>query len=503
MTAFFFWQTVMVHKLMWGNAYCYLERDQLDRVISILPLLPDRTRPIRKQGVLHYETEVDGKLYLLEAKEVLHFRGLSLDAINGCGLLKYAKESAGRSLAAGNFASRFFKQGARAGGLLYVPAGMTPEATTRAAEDFNKQYTKADNNFKVFAMRDGVKFERLTIAPNEGQLNETRESEVRDFARFINIPPSKLGLSDSVSYNSKSEDNQSYLDSSLNPHLIGICQELKFKLLTEEQRRAGYYFEHNTKALTQMDNLKQMQVFNIGARIGVYSPNEIRAWQNLPKRTDGKGDEYIIANNVVTYDEKGEAKIGVDGTETEKTDPKPAEETPKDTERAADAPVGLNGAQITAAVTVIDNLKNGNIGPTTATELLLALAIPAESVAKMVSETEKLPKDEPTQEPAPAVKVDDSDEGRAMRRRRAIFSFAHQARHKATKAHAFRQWLEGGLVSLRQESLKMGLSEDEFQKLQDQLSDLHRTTAPADLLNSVDQNVSAWENDALKSEVQK
>jgi len=313
MSAFVFWQFVVSQLKIWGNAYIFIERDTAGRPLSLLPLLSDRTAPKRIKGTLYFATEVNGKIEYADAADVIHLRGIGLDTVEGMAILDAARETAGRSLAAGNFASKFFKNGARAGGVLTLPEGMSKQAGDRLDADFQKKISDPKYALKMLVLRDGVKFQQLTIPPNEGQMTETREYEVKDAARFYGIPCSRLGVTGSVSYNSKAADDAAYLDSALMPDLFQIAQECRRKLLTAKEKADGYYFEYNSRAAIFMDPMTQMQIGALGARIGVFSPNEIRSWWNLNARADGKGDDYFQQTNLAGYGQQGSAdnqKIG-------------------------------------------------------------------------------------------------------------------------------------------------------------------------------------------------
>ena len=56
-SAFRMWQTALVHKLIWNNAYIYLDRDLAGRPRELINLLPDRTAPERIKGELVFVTE--------------------------------------------------------------------------------------------------------------------------------------------------------------------------------------------------------------------------------------------------------------------------------------------------------------------------------------------------------------------------------------------------------------------------------------------------------------
>ena len=431
--AFFFWRTAFVHKLIWGNAYIYISRDLRGNAQELLLLLPDRTSPKRTGGVLKYITYVDKQFVPVDASNIIHLRGISLDGVEACAPLRYAREVAAMALAARKFGARFFKQGARAGGLLELPAGMKKEAKDKVEEGFRKSYEGDDNWFKTVVLREGAKFHQLTIAPNEGQFNETRENEVREVARFYNLSPSRLGLSDSVSYNSKSEDNQSYLDSTLSPHMEDQAQEVAFKVLTPQEQEDEYYYEHNTKKLLQMNYLQRHQGYALGIRCGIYSPDECRAAENMPKRPDGLGGLYVLQTN-----------LSISGS----------------TGSADNKGIGL------------DDDLNADKNDKVRSDDRLDIAIDNVSFYPVQPSTWSI------------------DE------RRIVWALARQARDKASRATAWDQWIRGNWKSYRDELTALGaenLTNQVIDYLLRELTTAVRSAGPEKLVSTVDAVVRRWE----------
>lgn len=331
---FQFWQTVFLHKLLWNNAYVWIEQAKNGRPRKLWPLLPDRTaperllgsqiyaktgnKPLAKEldGALVYTTEVHGKLFTFFPSEILHFRGLSIDGMEGCDLISHARNAIGLAIAQENFGSRFFKNGARMGGVLEVPATMTKPAMDKVESGFRKSYEDASAWFKTFVARDGVKFHQAAFNPGDSQLVEASEAQARQVARFFKLQPSKLGIKDSSSYNSKSEDNQSFLDDTLSDHLAAVEAQCEDKLLTTaEQESESHFFEYDTSPLLRLDAPKRFGVYQIGLKNRIFTRNEVRRKEGLPP-VEG-GDEF---DNFAT--------TGAVGVKTEPADPKaPADET--------------------------------------------------------------------------------------------------------------------------------------------------------------------------------
>lgn len=301
--AVIFWRVIMAHALLWGNGLAFIDRNGKGEPIGLYNLMPGRVAIERRGGVLYYIVETehpDGTPWArpIPSKDILHIRGLGIDATHGCDLLEHAKNSFALALASEKFASKFFASGVRAGGILELPVGISGPAKKVIEEGFSKMYSGQDNWFKTVILRDGAKFHQTTIAPNEGQMTETREEQVRDVARWFNVAPSRLGLKDSDSYNSKSEDKESYLDTTLDIWLVIITSECWLKMLSQEQQQKdSHYFEHNVASLLRMNAVQRYQVYSIGIDKGIVNPNEVRARENMNPRPGG--DEYMLVNKPI------------------------------------------------------------------------------------------------------------------------------------------------------------------------------------------------------------
>jgi HK97 family phage portal protein len=322
-----FWGRFMAHALLWGNGYAYIERDGAGQVTGLYNLLPDRTNAERINGKLYYVTETgdNGRLQVLLPEEVLHIEGLSVGTLGGMTVFRMARNAIGLGLAQEKFAAKFFRHGGRVGGILELPMGLNKTARDTVEEGFRKSYEGAENPFKTVILRDNAKFHEAQQSPRESQMVEATEAQTRQIAHWFNLMPSKLGLSDSVSYNSKAEDNQAYLDTTLNIWLVRICAACNFRLLSIEDQ-STYFVEHNTSGLLRMDLLAQAQAFQILVAARVMNPNECRAKLNM---LPYEGGEQFVNPNTMTS-----------GAPETEDDPGDSEETPdEEEEQPEDEPV--------------------------------------------------------------------------------------------------------------------------------------------------------------------
>lgn len=286
--AFHGWRTIVLHALIWGNGYAFIDRNGRGDPIGLYTLLPDRVTPERIKGQRFYVTETtrpDGSPWLrpIPARDVFHLRGMSADGVIGLDWAKYARDCVGTALATEQFQAKYFKSGVRTGGILMIPREMSEKAKNKIEEGFSKTYGGPDNWFKTVILRDGAKFEAAQSSLRDAQMVELDEELVRKVCRFLNMAPSRLGLSDSVSYNSKAEDNQGYLDTTLSPWMIAITGECRKKLLSQSNRDGQtHFFGHDTSQLLRMNALARYQIYAIGRQAGILSKNECRTPEGLP-----------------------------------------------------------------------------------------------------------------------------------------------------------------------------------------------------------------------------
>lgn len=326
MCAFELWRRLMVHALLWPAGYLWVSREgrsSRGRMLGLYNLLPDRTVPKRMDdGTLFFVSEIAGVLEPFRADEIIPIKGVSVDNTKGCDLVESARNCWGLALAAEGFGSKFFRAGAQAGGFLEIPATWTEKAKAVLSEGFDKKYTGKDNWFKTVILRDGAKFHASTIDAQKSQMHELREDQVRDTARFFNLPPYKLGLSDSVSYNSQEQSQINYLTGCLNHWFATVRGACNIKLLNTNDRMSGKrYLEHNVSKLLEVDTKTMNEVLNIQRTAEVINANEWRRKIGLNKRKDPGGEDYTNPNT--------KSGFGGGGSPPE---PKPAK-TPKNAAR--------------------------------------------------------------------------------------------------------------------------------------------------------------------------
>lgn len=328
MDAFELWRRFILHALIWQNGYLFVQRQGgVGKPLGLYNLLPDRTAPARDTtGTLFYKTEVNGELVSLKKEEVIHVKGLSIENGIGMDLVHAARNSLGLSLAAEGFGAKFFANGAQAGGIVEVPFGTSQEAADKVHNQIQKKFSSKENWFRVMLLRDGVKFHQTTIDAQKSQLTELRDHQVGDTARFLNLAPHKLGIKDSVSYNSAEQAQIQYITGCLTHWFSAVRGVAQQKLLTEKERRSrSHFIDFNTSKLIERDLKTQVEILQIERQNEIINAAEWRRKLNMSPRTDAAAQLYFnphVKSNETPLDGKSAE------TDPAKPAPKPKQFSP-------------------------------------------------------------------------------------------------------------------------------------------------------------------------------
>jgi HK97 family phage portal protein len=303
LNAFYFWHTLQVQCMLWGNSYAYIYRKESGAPDEIVPLLPDRTFPFRLNHRLLYRTTVGTTVRILRAEDVLHFRGLGINPHLGIELFQAAATSFGLAMAAEIFGARFFNGGATSSGIIFVPPGMDEEDVLSLKAALDQKHTGLTKSHKYMVLEEGTKFEPTSIKPNEAQMLETRELARREIAGWFKIPPSRIGDTKARTFATMEQDDLRYYQNGLRPWGDRREEECWDKLLTEKEKRSGSHaFGTNYRRMMRTDTRSRMAYYQSGLTLGWLNRNEVREEEGLNPIPGKSGNEYYVALNMAPGD---------------------------------------------------------------------------------------------------------------------------------------------------------------------------------------------------------
>lgn len=314
MTSFVFRETLMTHLLLWGNAYAQVIRNGKGEVMGLYPLMPDRMTVNRdEKGRLYYEYMVssddaktlkDGTVRL-SPYDVLHIPGLGFDGLVGYSPIAMAKNAIGLAIAAEEYGSKFYANGATPSGILEYPG--TVKEPDKVRESWNAGFGGSSNAHKIAVLEEGMKYTPISISPNEAQFLETRKFQINEIARIFRVPPHMVGDLEKSSFSNIEQQSLEFVKYTLEPWLVRWEQAMQRSLIPQDDK-SKYFIKFNVDGLLRGDYQSRMQGYATARQNGWMSANDIRELENLDRipAEDG-GDLYLINGNMMPLSMSGAA----------------------------------------------------------------------------------------------------------------------------------------------------------------------------------------------------
>lgn len=327
MTSFVFRETLMTHLLLWGNAYAQIIRNGKGEIIALYPLMPDRMTVNRdEKGKLYYEylTSTDDvpinkeTTVRLSETDVLHIPGLGFDGLVGYSPIAMAKNAIGLAIAAEEYGSKFYANGAAPSGVLEHPG--TLKDPTKVRESWTETFGGSQNSHKVAVLEEGMKYTPISISPNEAQFLETRKFQINEIARIFRVPPHMVGDLEKSSFSNIEQQSLEFVKYTLDPWVIRWEQSLQKALLLPGEKNK-YFIKLNVDGLLRGDYQSRMNGYATGRQNGWFSANDIREMENMNPISDEEGGNLYLINGAMT--KLADAGMFAGDGQTEKTGQEP------------------------------------------------------------------------------------------------------------------------------------------------------------------------------------
>ena len=316
MTSFIFREILMRHLLLWGNAYAQIIRNGKGDIIALYPLMPNRMKVERDtKGQLYYEYQtmkedaptMKGAVYQLDPSEVLHVPGLGFDGLVGYSPIAMAKNAIGLAIAAEEYGSKFYANGAAPSGVLEHPNVLKDPAKVR--DSWNAAFGGSSNAHRVAVLEEGMKYTPISISPNEAQFLETRKFQIDEIARIFRVPPHMVGDLEKSSFSNIEQQSLEFVKYTLNPWVCRWEQALQRALLSDDEK-GKYFFRFNVEGLLRGDYQSRMQGYATARQNGWMSANDIRELENIDRiPAELGGDLYLVNGNMLPLSQVEQNKV--------------------------------------------------------------------------------------------------------------------------------------------------------------------------------------------------
>jgi HK97 family phage portal protein len=303
MDAMSFRNTLVGHMLGYGNGYAEIVRDIDGEVAQLWILDPAKVTPMRRSnGDLFYRVITDdGMPTEVSPDKLFRVPGFGFDGVQGYNVISYARQGLGLASGAESYGAKFFGNGAKASLVLEIPQELTEKSSDNLIRSVQKQVS-GTNQHSVLLAEQGAKFSTLSVSQKDSQYLETRQFSVREVARWLRLPPHKIGDLDNATFSNIEEQNIDYVVDTLTPWFVRIEQAIRWQLMTPAQKAENLFVKHNENALLRGNIESRYKAYNTGIMTGWLTRNEAREKEDL-NPLDGLDDPLVPLNMTVVGEE--------------------------------------------------------------------------------------------------------------------------------------------------------------------------------------------------------
>lgn len=298
-TSFEFRETLLFHLLVAGNAFVFVNRVGRERKIRELIILEPRFVSVKQKADYSLEYTViaeDGSRNVFDRDAIWHLRGPSWNAWSGLDAVKMARNAIGLSASLEQGQSEFQRNGASPSAAYAVKNKISPEKFEFLAAWVDRHMPGGDRYGKPVILDDEAKWSALASTAVDQQLLETRRHQVESICRRFRVMPLMVGHPADMAARAATESIfLVHVTHTLMPWYQRIEQSADINLLSEEERKAGYYTKLNPDALMRGATKDQGEYFakalGSGGGKGWLTQNDVRDTLDYDRSSDPEADK--------------------------------------------------------------------------------------------------------------------------------------------------------------------------------------------------------------------
>lgn len=358
--------------LIFGDAYLYVVPDKQRRPHSLKRLAPKTiAAKVNEQGhitgyVQYDPQDMTNSHYVnFEKYEILHFKLDDPDNdIYGLSPLESLKWSVAADIYAQQYNAAYFQNSGITGTIISVE-GVDPDEIERNRRWLMENYTGPQAAHKpIFLEGKKVTVEKAVNTHNEMGFLEGRKFVLTEILAVLDVPPFKVGITDSANRSNSKEQDKSFRAESVAPlqYIVESVINAQFiQPVLGVQNTVFVHAEGDTRDATEL-----MNYFTKGVAYGIYNPNEVRAKMGMAPVDGGDINAIMTPTGFVPLDRLDLFfKVPMDNTQDiplnpENRDPIEGEDVPK---RSVHADIGTatsrNIAKSMGSQEQYDSVKRG------------------------------------------------------------------------------------------------------------------------------------------------
>lgn len=245
-------------------------------------------------------TGSDGTKKLFMADDVVHLKYYNPDPNEPFGVSPL--EALASTLASESLAQRFginsFANGARPSSFITSERNLTRQGKKELREEIDQMYGGVDNSGRPALLDNGLDWKPLAWSATEMQMIDGRKLSREEVCAVYDIPPPMVGVLDHATYSNIDQQHWMLYMDTLAPICKMIEDTLMAQLVDTELAWDGFFVEFDMDAVLKGNIEQRSQSYQRFLQSGVYTPNELRKFENEPPINDPQANAIYVPVNL-------------------------------------------------------------------------------------------------------------------------------------------------------------------------------------------------------------
>jgi len=330
-TAYEFWEMLVAHLALRGNAVCKIVRTG-GVATELVPVNPSRVRLEDFGGTLVYRIgEPDGSTTSLLQDDVFHIKGLSPDGYWGLSPISYANTTMKMASIVEKYSLSVFTMGGAKRVVLKHPATLSPKLRENLRTSW-EQITK--NSAKTAILEEGMDATILGMTAQDAQHIDTRKYNRTEICAIFRIPPHMVADLERSTFSNIDSQDLFFAKHTIRPWLKRIEGAIWRSFLAPDQARQVKF---NLDAILRGDIKARTEACQIQFMHGALTMNEWRRFEDRSPTTEKQGDWHYVPANLSAIEDPtpkpapavpGAPPVGTPQKPTANDDPRPKDMAP-------------------------------------------------------------------------------------------------------------------------------------------------------------------------------
>jgi HK97 family phage portal protein len=245
-------------------------------------------------------TGTSGKQKVFMAEDVVHFKYYNPNPDEPYGVSPL--EALATTLSLEDSAQRYgissFGNAARPASFIQSSRNLTRQQRKELREEIEQSYGGPENAFKVALLDNGLDWKPLAFSASEAQLVDNRKLSREEVCAVYDIPPPMVGILDHATYSNIDQQHWMLYMDTLAPICRLIEDTMMAQLIDPEPAWDGAMVEFDMNAVLKGNIEQRSQAYQRFLQSGVYTPNQLRKFENEPPIEDPAADALYVPVNL-------------------------------------------------------------------------------------------------------------------------------------------------------------------------------------------------------------